>query len=127
MPSPAPHSDSSTSQQPDLSFSKDFPGEYKDAHERLLAWAVANQTLFGPRPPPSKNIDRSERRPNDPGGPVRLLLKDGVLTELGKRAERERAERVAAEAAAKAKSDDVGKKEAAVDATEGGASCKVRL
>ncbi|KAF2709194.1 hypothetical protein K504DRAFT_467173 [Pleomassaria siparia CBS 279.74] len=118
MVSPTPNNDPSSSPQDSWS-TPNPPQRSNKAAEELLARAAANQN----GPPrrekilPSERIDLSGRpgfatsgdwpKTKNIGGPVRILSKNGELTELGKRVEQERLAKLAA--AATATSDDGGK------------------
>lgn len=121
MAPPTPNDDASSSPvqdsspRPNPTFSKHMEKAIADS----MAWAAAHQN----DPPQRERIVPSERidvsgRPKNHGGPIRILSKDGVLTELGKRAERERLEKSAAAEAAGTKEDDGGKGKSVAGSTE---------
>jgi hypothetical protein len=127
MSSPTPTEKPSLSPQDDSS-SSNSPPKRSQLAEDVLARAAANRD----GPPrrekilPSERIDLSGRpgfatsgewpRTKNIGGPVRILSKDGVLTELGKRAEQEQS---AKSAAAKATSEEGGEREIVAGSAEG--------
>jgi hypothetical protein len=86
--SPVPDKNSESSPQ---SGSTDYgpprPGEH------ILAWARRNQNAPPCRPPPD-TTPRGERLNH--GGPIKILSRDGVLTEYGKKLEQERLAKLAA-------------------------------
>jgi hypothetical protein len=118
MSSPTPTEKPSLSPQDDSS-SSSSPPKRSQLAEDVLARAAANRD----GPPrrekilPSERIDLSGRpgfatsgewpKTKNIGGPVRILSKDGDLTELGKRVEQEQS---AKSAAAKATSEEGGER-----------------
>jgi hypothetical protein len=89
MASPVPDNDLSTSTQdsPLTSYSQ------VKSVEDMTAWASAHKD----DPPHREKIERTpgDGRKNH-GGPIRIISKDGVLTEYGKKVEQERLAKLAA-------------------------------
>jgi hypothetical protein len=126
MSSPIPTEKPSLSLQDDSSASNSPPKRSQLA-EDVLARAAANRD----GPPrrekilPSERIDLSGRpgfatsgewpKTKNIGGPIRIISKDGVLTELGKRVEQEQ---TAKSAAAKATSEEGGERVAVAGSAE---------
>jgi hypothetical protein len=83
MASPTPNNNSPSSLQESSSTSTPRSKPVED----LIAWATAHKD----DPPHREKIERTpgDRRVNH-GGPIRIISKDGVLTEYGKQVEQER-------------------------------------
>ncbi|KAI8935135.1 hypothetical protein NX059_007729 [Plenodomus lindquistii] len=89
MASPVPDTNPSTSTQESPSTSN----SHSKAVEELHAWAAARRN----DPPHREKIERTSGDGRiGHGGPIRIISKDGILTEYGKKVEQERLAKLAA-------------------------------